>query len=85
MDENVKIEGNIDFEKALKEFESKSAQETPKTIQDVKKSTAPESPKMVRLVIKYSGGIIKEQQHAEYFLLGLVAIMIGISIFLYSA
>jgi hypothetical protein len=40
------------------------------------------TPKMVKLVIKISGGAIKEQKQAEYILLGFVVVAIGISLFL---
>ena len=41
-----------------------------------------DTPKMVKLVIKLSGGAIKEQKQAEYILLGFVVVAIGISLFL---
>jgi hypothetical protein len=37
-------------------------------------------PKMVKAVIKYSGGVIKDQRQAEYSLFALVCIIIIISI-----
>ncbi len=40
-------------------------------------------PKMVKLVMKLSGGAIKEQRQAEYVLLGFVAIIISISVYLF--
>ena len=39
-------------------------------------------PKMVKAVIKYSGGTVKNQRQAEWILLGLVILMIGISLYL---
>jgi hypothetical protein len=39
-------------------------------------------PKMVKAVIKYSGGTVKNQRQAEWILLGFVAVAIGISLFL---
>jgi len=42
-----------------------------------------EAPKMVKLVMKYSGGAIKEQRQAEWILFGFVIIAIGISLFLF--
>lgn len=41
-----------------------------------------DTPKIVKLVMKYSGGVIKEQKQAEYILLGFVFVAIGISLFL---
>ena len=40
------------------------------------------TPKMVKAVIKYSGGAIKSQKQAEYILLAFVIFAIGISLFL---
>ena len=41
-----------------------------------------DTPKVVKLVMKWSGGAIKEQRQAEYVLLGFVIVAIGISLFL---
>lgn len=80
MDENMDLNKNIDINQALKEFELKSSvkqiQRTPKD------STTPDVPKMVRLVMGLSGGVIKEQRQAEYVLFGFVIIAIIISLFL---
>jgi len=40
------------------------------------------TPKIVRLVIKYSGGAVKDEKQANYFLIGFVAVVIIISLFL---
>jgi len=40
------------------------------------------TPKIVRLVIKYSGGLIKDENQANYFLIGFVVVAIIISLFL---
>ena len=42
-----------------------------------------DTPKIVKLVIKLSGGAIKEEKHAEWILLGFVVVMIIISLFLF--
>jgi hypothetical protein len=81
MDENLNLTENTEIEKALKEFEIKSqaeqVQKTPET------SKTSDVPKMVQLVMKWSGGAIKEQKTAEYFLLGFVVLVIGISLYLF--
>lgn len=41
------------------------------------------TPKMVQLVMKWSGGAIKEQKQAEYILFGFVLLAIGVSLFLF--
>ena len=40
------------------------------------------TPKIVRLVIKYSGGLIKDENQANYFLIGFVVLAIIISLLL---
>jgi hypothetical protein len=40
-------------------------------------------PKMVKAVIKYSGGTVKNQRQAEWILLGFVVVAIGISLYLF--
>ena len=42
-----------------------------------------ETPGIIRLVIKWSGGAIKDQCQAEYVLLGFVILAIIISLFLF--
>ena len=49
----------------------------------VKYYSETDTPKMVKLVMKWSGGAIKEQKHAEYLLLGFVVVVIGVSIYLF--
>lgn len=41
------------------------------------------TPKIVKLVMKYSGGAIKEQKTAEYVLLGIVILMFAVSFYLF--
>lgn len=41
------------------------------------------TPKMIKLVMKWSGGAVKEERHAEYVLLGFVIVAIGISLYLF--
>ncbi len=41
------------------------------------------TPKIVRLVIKYSGGLIKDENQANYVLIGFVVLAIIISLFLF--
>ena len=40
-------------------------------------------PKMVQLLMKWSGGAIKEQKQAEYLLLGFVIVAMAISFYLF--
>ena len=41
-----------------------------------------DTPKIIQLVMKYSGGYIKDEKQASYFLIGFVAVAIIISLFL---
>jgi hypothetical protein len=92
MDENIDLSKNTELDKALKEFEAQnnavsveSKQEissvltaTPKSYQE------PETSKMVKLIMKLSGGAIKDERQAEYMLLGFSVLAIIISLFLFS-
>ena len=40
------------------------------------------TPKIVQLVIKYSGGAVKDENQANYFLIGFVVLAIVVSLFL---
>lgn len=41
------------------------------------------TPKIVQWVIKYSGGLIKDERQANYILIGFVAVAIIVSLFLF--
>ncbi len=78
MPPEVNIPNNLEIDKALKEFEAKAQVE--QIQQTVKTSEISDVPKMVQLVMKWSG--FKEQKQAEYALLGFVIVAIAISLFL---
>ncbi len=80
MVEPIKPTSDVEIEQALKQFEQENVQTQPP-----KKSIGQNSemPKMARMVIRLSGGAIKEQKQAEYVLLGLALIFILISTFLF--
>ncbi len=83
MDENLDLSKNIEINEALKEFEATSAPVQGNRIESsagVKEDT--EQPKIIGFVMKISGGLIKDQKQANYFLLGFVALAIIISLFL---
>jgi hypothetical protein len=42
-----------------------------------------DSPKIVRLIMKYSGGTIKEEKYAYWALFGFVVLAIAVSLFLF--
>ncbi|MFA4975415.1 MAG: hypothetical protein WC839_03090 [Candidatus Paceibacterota bacterium] len=80
MDENIDLNKNTEISEALKEFEIKSSIEQIQKNPEISKNI--ETPKMVQWVIKYSGGIIKEQKQAEYVLLGIAVLAIVLTIIL---
>jgi hypothetical protein len=88
MDENLDLSENIEINEALKEFEAKnigqpqSVQETTSVLTAQKNYKAPETSRMAQWVMKISGGVIKEEQQAEYVLLGFALIVIIVSLFL---
>jgi len=89
MNENLGLNKNEEIEKALREFEVKNPeqmqqkQEIPSVLTVEKKYEAPEPSKMVKLVMKISGGAIKEQKQAEYVLLVFAILAIITSLFLF--
>jgi len=79
MDEEPKIKGKEEIAEALKEFETKSAE----SYKAVKFYNETDTPKIVKLVMKLSGGAIREQKIAEYVLFGFVLVAIFVSLFLF--
>jgi hypothetical protein len=71
-----------EISQALKEFETREMAQNNLN----QKSTSPkdEVPTMVKWIFKLSGGSITEQRQAEYILLGVVVICLGLSIFIFS-
>ena len=80
-DDVTSIEGSTDINQALREFVVQSrTEQVNRTVIADKDS---KSPLMVRLVIKLSGGLIKEQQQAELVLLSFMVVAIVISLILF--
>jgi hypothetical protein len=48
----------------------------------VPRSYYPETPKMIQWVIKYSGGLVKNEKQASYVLIGFVAMAVIVALFL---
>lgn len=84
MNEDVNLGENTEIEKALKEFETENNEQTTQVpvVSTLKDS---ENSKMAQLVIKYSGGLIKEQKQAEYFLLGICVVCIVGTIIVFTS
>ena len=93
MDENLNLSGNAEIQKALKELENEQGgTETPQQStemvdvlksQRIQVSQDSETPKMIGLVMKYSGGLIKDEKQAGYVLLGLVVLMLSLSAYFF--
>ena len=84
MPPEIKTPSNEEIEKALKEFEEKAKTE------EVKKPILPadapidyDMPKMVRFVVKLSGGAIKEQREAEYVLFTVALLIFGVALYFF--
>ena len=80
MDGEIDLSKNLEINNALKEFEQKSQVEQVQQTNCATSDVAQEVPKMVQLVMKWSG--VKDQRQAEYILLGFVIVAIGVSVFL---
>ena len=90
MNENIDLSKNTKINEALKEFEAKNVgqpqaiQETLSVLTAQKNYKVPESvPKIIRLIMKISGGAIKDERQAEYTLLGFAILAIIVSLFLF--
>ncbi len=84
MEENLDLSRNAEIEDALKEFENKN--QTEQTVNPVPVSPGAHSPevsKMSSLVIKLSGGLIKDERQAGYVLLIIVFLSVSVSLFLF--
>lgn len=82
MPREIKPPNNLEIEQALKEFEMK-AEVNQSPAEQVPKRGDSNIPKMVQLVMKWSGGTIKEQKTVEYVLLGFVVLATIFSLFLF--
>lgn len=81
MDQNNDDRG-IDLSHALDDSSSRMKFEGEK-FQRLRQSFQTPTPKIVHWVIKYSGGLIKDEQQANYVLIGFVMLAIIISLFLF--
>jgi len=81
MDEDIKIRESDELNKALQEFKAKSAIEALTPV--VKKNKYDEFPKMVGLVMKLSGGAIKEERQANYVLFGVIILMFALTFYFF--
>src|SRR5258708_1936283 len=84
--------GNNEINDALKQFETQVATtggttiplDSGDSIERVPVAASYSAPsKMTERLMKYSGGIIKDERQAEYVLLGFVVVALGISFYLF--
>ncbi|MDO8436377.1 MAG: hypothetical protein Q7S82_03285 [bacterium] len=78
MDTEKNNQEEIDLSGALKDSGVKSQDEQRKPARIFR----PETSKIVQWVIRYSGGLVKNERQASYVLFGIAALAIIISIFL---
>ncbi|HBB56469.1 TPA: hypothetical protein DEW47_01885 [Patescibacteria group bacterium] len=82
MDQNNEDNKGIDLSHAL---DDSSSRVKFKGEQQYVRPYYSDTPKIIQLVMKYSGGYIKDEKQASYVLLGVVAVAIVIAIiFLFS-
>jgi len=79
MDQNDKNNEGIDLSGALKDSGTGVKFEEYR----VQRSYYPGTPKIIQWVIKYSGGLIKDEKQASYVLLSLAGLFVIIIIFLF--
>ena len=68
---------------ALQQFQTELTIEGDKPPAAATDFSVPVNSKMVERLMKYSGGLIKDERQAEYVLLGFAAIALGISFYLF--
>ena len=78
MDQDNKNNEEIDLSHALEDSGSGVKFEGSR----VPRSYYPGTPKIIQWVIKYSGGLVKDERQASYVLIGFVAVAIIVTLFL---
>jgi len=79
MDQNNKNNNEIDLSKEFKDSETNEFKNESLSSNNL---FLPNTPKIIQWVIKYSGGLIKDEKQAYYVLIGFITIAIIISLFL---
>ncbi len=73
-----------DIQKALTQFEVKALEEKPVQNKNLEPNFSKPS-KLVEWVISHSGGMIKNDRHAEYVLLAFIGIIIVITVIIFTS
>lgn len=76
---NIDLTKNPEIQKALEEFELKDTAQTKQDLPPIKNE---DSSAMVKWIIKYSRGTIKDERQAEYILIAFI--LISIIFFLFT-
>lgn len=79
MDQNDKNNEGIDLSGSLKDSSTGVKFDEGWRVEH---SYYPDTPKMIQWVIKYSGGLVKDEKQASYVLLGFVVLAVVVSLFL---
>ena len=79
MDQNNEDNKGIDLSHALDDSSSRVKFEGE---QQYARPYYSDTPRIIQLVMKYSGGYIKDEKQANYFLVGFVVVAIMVSLFL---
>jgi len=79
MDQDNKNNEGIDLSGSLKDSDTGVKFEEYRA----PRSYYPGTPKIIQWVIKYSGGLVKDEKQAIYVLIGFVVVVIIISLFLF--
>lgn len=83
MDGNTKESGDPEINKALAELAAERAQE--QALKNPVKDKALQAPGMAGWVMKFSGGLIKNEKQAEYVLVFITILFFLISFYLFFA
>ena len=80
MDQNNEDNKGIDLSHALDDSSSRIKFEGE---QQYVRPYYSDTPKIIQLVMKYSGGLVKDEKQANYVLIGFVVVAIIVSLFLF--
>ena len=83
IDESLKFKGVDEIEESLKKFEEKSVEEQQQKQSIENPNIRKDTSRMVRLTMKLSGGLIKEEKQAEYIMLAFAVLVFLVSGYLF--
>ena len=87
MNQEKENKEDIDVSGALKDSDGSDTDAKPQEEQQrperPEEVFLPGTPKIIQWIIKYSGGLIKNESQAQYVILGFVTLVIIISLFLF--